>query len=108
MNDWSLSYNKRCMDFFLTSIQELKKQSGGQRWNEICEDTVEFFFTKFPKTLGENPFTRDQLWQFFFEAPDKTSYKLFSDLCKEKVFLDFFFIILQALLDPPAPWWRNI
>ncbi len=107
MNDWSLSYNKRCMDFFLTSIQDLKKQSGGQRWNEICEDTVELFFAKFPETLGTNPFTREQLWQFLFESPDETSHELFSNLCRQKDFVDFFFLILQALLDPPADWWRD-
>jgi hypothetical protein len=107
MESWKLSYNKRCVDFFLSSIQELKKQSGGQRWNEICEDTVELFFRKFPESLGENPFTREQLWHFLFESPDKTSYELFSNLSKHDEFLDFFFLILQALLDPPAEWWRS-
>jgi hypothetical protein len=107
MESWNLTYNKRCVDFFFKSIQDLKSQSGGQRWNEICQDAVELFFQKFPETLGNNPFTREQLWHFLFDSPDETSYELFSNLCKQKEFVDFFFLILHALLDPPANWWRH-
>lgn len=107
MESWNLSYNKRCVDFFFKSIQDLKSQSGGQRWNAICEDAVELFFTNYPEDLGINPFTRESLWQFLFDSPHTEFYKVFEDLCKQNKFIDFFFIILQALLDPPADWWRS-
>jgi len=30
-------------NFFFKSIYSLKKESGGQRWNEICEDAASLF-----------------------------------------------------------------
>jgi hypothetical protein len=101
-------YSKRCIDFFLHSITYLKSQSGGQRWNAICEDAVELFFDRFPNGI-ENPYSRESLWRFFFDPPNDPGdelYSLFANLCKNKVFIDFFFHILQAFLDPPNHWWN--
>ena len=102
-------YSKRCIDFFLHSIHYLKSQSGGQRWNAICEDTVELFFDRFPKEI-QNPFTRESLWRFLFDPPNDPSdelYSVFSSLCAHETFVTFFFLILQSLLDPPSDWWTN-
>jgi hypothetical protein len=97
-------YSKRCIDFFIHSITYLKSQSGGQRWNAICEDAVELFFEQFPKGLN-NPFTRESLWRFLFDPPNEPNdelYSTFVSLCVHQSFLDFFFLILQSLLDPPS------
>lgn len=108
MSDWSLTYTKRCVDFFFKSIQDLKRQSGGQRWNEICEDAVDLFFVKYPKELGEVPFSRQQLWELFFTSiPDEEATIRFLTLCQTPQFSDFLFVVLQAFLDPPAVWWRK-
>ena len=106
MDSLNLTYNKRCVDFFFKSIQDLKSQSGGQRWNAICEDAVDLFFHRFPKEIGENPFTREELWKLFFDLTDEELYNVFLNLSKRNEFLDFLFLILQAFLDPPAAWWN--
>jgi hypothetical protein len=108
MSELALSYNKRCVDFFFKSIQDLKSQSGGQRWNEICEDVVDLFFKKFPKELGNNPFTKEEVWRILFDSSKNQPHEVFRELSKTKEFVCFLFLILQALLDPPAEWWRSL
>lgn len=103
------SYNTRAFTFFLQSIHSLKKESGGQRWNEICKDAAALFDTQFPPTLGPHPFSETQLWQLFFDPPQDTSnplYQPFQQLCENDTFVTFFFTVLQALLDPPSVWWQ--
>lgn len=110
MKDWTLSYEKRCVDFFFKSIDELKSQSGGQRWNAICEDTVCLFFDKYPKELGENPFSRERIWQLLFEGKPTQKQELyipFLQLSERVEFVSFLFFLLQALLDPPNEWWKK-
>lgn len=110
MDIWDAGYTKRSVDFFLESIRSLKKQSGGQRWNAICEDAVDLFFAIYPEALGKNPFKKEQVWNLFFEPPsDKNDelYQQFSYVCRSPIFIDFFFQIIHSLLDPPANWWRD-
>lgn len=101
-------YSNRCLDFYLHSITYLKSQSGGQRWNAICEDIVDLFFQRFPQELN-NPFTRESLWHFFFEPPmepNEEQYRLFASLCTHPSFLTFFFSLLNYFLDPPQQFWK--
>lgn len=103
-------YNTRAFEFFLQSIVFLKKESGGQRWNEICEDGATLFETNFPKEAGPQPFSHAEIWELLFDPPQESSkplYKTFETLCENDLFVSFFFKILQALLDPPSLWWRE-
>lgn len=103
-------YTERSCAFFLHSLTYLKRQSGGQRWNDICSDTVDLFFTTFPPLPGGNPFTRETLWRFLFDPPTDPGDELhsaFASLCTHELFVRFFFLILHSLLDPPSHWWRN-
>lgn len=99
------SYEERTADFFVQSVLYLKKRSGGQRWNSICEDTVEIFFDRFPNGIN-NPFTRDSLWSSLFDPTDELRLTLAS-LCKQEPIPEFLFLILQSLLDPPTHWWKD-
>lgn len=103
------SYNQRAIHFFLQSIQTLKKESGGQRWNEICEDTASLFEHLYTKEFGTLHMSHKQLWELFFEPPESSNdplYMRFEILCSNDKFIDFFMKFIQALLDPPASWWR--
>jgi hypothetical protein len=103
-------YPQRAFRFFLQSIQTLKKESGGQRWNAICEDAATLFEQTFPKDLGPLYLSRDEVWELLFDPPESVQnplYMKFEILCSKEKFLDFFFIILQCLLDPPASWWNS-
>ena len=102
-------YNQRAVRFFLQSIQTLKKESGGQRWNEICEDTATLFENLYTKEFGTLHLSHTQVWELFFHPPESNNdslYMRFELLCSNDKFIDFFMKFLQALLDPPASWWR--
>ena len=104
------AYTKRCLDFFLNSIHDLKKQSGGQRWNAICEDATDLFFHNYPKRLGKVPIQRERFWQLLFDASlDKNDeiYGIFTSFFEEEELVDLLFLLLQSLLDPPVNWWKN-
>jgi hypothetical protein len=103
------TYQQRAFHFFLQSIHNLKKESGGQRWNAICEDSANLFEQTFPKDLGPLFLTHEEIWELLFEPPDSPSnplYMKFEILCSKDKFLDFFFKILHSLLDPPSSWWQ--
>lgn len=104
------TYNTRTFRFFLQSIQSLKKESGGQRWNLICEDAAILFQKTYPKELGPLFLSHSEIWELFFEPPESLAnplYMKFEILCSKDIFIDFFFSILQSLLDPPASWWQT-
>lgn len=104
------SYQQRCVHFFLQSIQALKKESGGQRWNEICEDAATLFEHLYVKEFGPLHMGHQQIWELLFEPPQSTNdplYMRFEILCSNPKFVDFFMKILQALLDPPSSWWQS-
>lgn len=104
------SYNTRCVQFFFQSIRSLKKESGQQRWNEICEDTASLFEHLYVKQFGTLHMNHQQIWELFFDPPQETNdplYMRFEILCSNDKFIDFFMIFLQALLDPPPSWWQN-
>lgn len=104
------TYQQRAVRFFLQSIQALKKESGGQRWNEICEDAATLWEHSYPKELGKLYLSHEELWELLFEPPSDIRnplYMKFEILCSNPSFLTFFFTILHALLDPPASWWQH-
>ena len=104
------SYNQRAMQFFLQSIQSLKKESGGQRWNAICEDAAILFEGNYPKELGPLFLSHSEIWELLFEPPVDCCdplYMKFEILCSKDLFVDFFFTIIQSLLDPPSFWWQQ-
>lgn len=104
------TYNQRAMRFFLLSIQTLKKESGGQRWNAICEDAASLFEDLYRKEIGALHLSHEEIWQLLFEPPEASNdplYMRFEILCSNEKFLDVFMIVLQSLLDPPASWWRS-
>jgi hypothetical protein len=105
------SYNTRAFHFFLQSLHALKKESGGQRWNAICEDAANLFETNYPKELSPLFLSHIEIWELLFEPPldcREPLYMKFEMLCSKDIFLDFFFKILQSLLDPPAAWWQKM
>lgn len=97
-------YTKRLLNFFVKSIVQLKGESGGQRWNAICEDTAQLFVHVCERKNQRIPYTQFQLWQMFFE-PDN-SHDMIEILCEEIEVQSIFFLCLQALLDPPSSWWK--
>ena len=104
------SYSTRSVRFFFKSIRTLKKESGGQRWNEICEDAASLFEHLYVKQFGPFHLDHQQLWDILFDPPQETNdllYMRFELLCSNDKFIDFFMIILQALLDPPPSWWQT-
>lgn len=104
------SYSTRSVRFFFKSIRSLKKESGGQRWNEICEDAASLFEHLYVKQFGPLHLDHQQLWELLFDPPQETNdplYMRFEILCSNPKFIDFFMTILQALLDPPASWWQT-
>lgn len=100
------TYSERVTRFFLQSLHTLKKESGGQRWNEICNDAVELAFTKCPFYLA---FAKEDLWQLLFHPPprvqDSFLLQFFSQQDQSPSFL---FLLLQALTDPPSSWWQDL
>ncbi len=104
------SYNQRALRFFLQSITTLKKESGQQRWNEICEDAATLFEHLYIKEFGTLHLSHNQLWELFFEPPESVNHPLymrFEILCSNDKFIDFFMKCIQALLDPPSSWWQS-
>ena len=61
------TYSTRLLQFFLQSIHTLKKESGGQRWNEICNATAELALVKNPFSIS---FRKEELWKLFFHPPE--------------------------------------
>ena len=104
------AYNQRAVRFFFMSIRSLKKESGGQRWNEICEDAASLFEHLYVKKFGPLYLNHQQVWELLFDPPEAVNdplYMRFEILCSKESFLDFFMIILQSLLDPPPSWWQK-
>lgn len=99
----------RITRFFLQSLQILKKESGSQRWNAICDDTVDLAIALGPKYFRSFQIEKDELWQLLFHPPQTI---------QESTILHFFFlqentpmfllILLQALTDPPKSWWQAL
>lgn len=103
------TYQVRAVNFFLQSINDLKKESGGQRWNAICEDAATLWEQTYPSHLGILHLSHEELWELLFEPPMDVRnplYMQFEMLCAKPAFPDFFFRILHSLLDPPAAWWQ--
>lgn len=100
------TYAQRVTRFFLQSIHTLKKESGSQRWNEICENASFFAFMKLP---FPSEFSQDSLWQLFFEPPatvQESPILLF--FSKYEEFTELQFILLQILNDPPDYKWQEL
>jgi hypothetical protein len=54
--------------------------------------------------------SHEEIWELLFDPPETIQnplYMRFEILCSKEKFLDFFFIILQALLNPPTSWWQS-
>ena len=103
------TYNQRAVRFFLQSIETLKKESGEQRWNTICDDVATLFEHLYTKEFGPLHMSHKQVWELFFEPPESNNdplYMRFEILCSNDKFIDFFMKFLQALLDPPTSWWQ--
>lgn len=103
------SYQQRVVRFFFQSIQTLKKESGGQRWNAICEDAATLWQLTWPKEFTPLHLSHEELWELLFEPPEDIRnplYMKFEILCAKPGFPEFFFHILHSLLDPPAAWWQ--
>ena len=103
-------YNQRAVRFFFQSISTLKKESGAQRWNEICKDAAILWEETYPQELRPLFLSNEELWELLFEPPEDIRHPLymkFEILCAKPLFITFFFRILQALLDPPTAWWQS-
>ncbi len=98
-------FTKRCVDFFVTSITKLKEDSGGQRWNAICEDAALLFLHLCKKQNESIPYTQFQIWQLFFEP--QGSRDMLEVLCQTYSIQTILFICLHALLDPSPVWWQD-
>ena len=97
-------YTKRTAHFFVESIDLLKQESGGQRWNEICEDTAQLFAHLCKKQGIETKLAHVDIWQMFFEPA--YSHELIELLCENQFIHPVFFTCIHALLDPPTSWWQ--
>lgn len=104
------SYSTRVTRFFLQSLHTLKKESGGQRWNEICDNTVVL-------ALHEGPFylplisqiTKEELWQLFFHPPSTLQESVLLQMfASQEQSPPFLFLLLQCLTDPPTQWWQQL
>ena len=88
-----------------------RNQSGGQRWNLICEDICNLYFTII-KDQKDIVYTREELWDFLFNAyrVDSLCYIKYVNSCVNNAAnRDFFKIILaKAIEDPPTNWWKTI
>lgn len=95
---------ERVTRFFLQSLHILKKESGCQRWNAICDDTVEIAILQSPLYFPSFQFGKEQLWQLFFHPPttieESVILQFFTTQEKSPFFL---FLLLQSLLDLHLP-----
>jgi hypothetical protein len=98
-------YTKRIIDFFVKSISQLKEDSGGQRWNAICEDTAQLFLHLCRARKETVPYTQFQMWQLFFEPQE--SQNMLEVLCQTYSLQTILFTCLHALLDPSPVWWQT-
>ena len=99
------TYSTRLIQFFLQSIHTLKKESGGQRWNEICNATAELALVKSPFSIS---FGKEELWSLFFHPPETIQEsKILQFFQKQEECSPFIFLLLQALTDPPNTWWKT-
>ena len=104
------SYEERVVRFFFQSISTLKKESGGQRWNAICEDAATLWKETYPTKLGTLHLSHEECWELLFEPPDTIQnplYMKFEIVCSKPGFPEYFFLILHSLLDPPTSWWQT-
>ncbi len=103
------TYEQRVTRFFLQSLHTLKKESGAQRWNDICNDTIELVFQIAPNYFPSFLFSKETIWQLFFHPPQtiQESVLLVFFSTQEKS-PDFLFTLLRALTDPPRSWWTDI
>ncbi len=97
-------YIERFAQFFFQSLQTLKRESGGQRWNEICEDTVSLYFHDCQRKNLTSPYPYSEMWQMFFDPV--YFYEKWDSLLIQSSFHTTLFLCLHALLDPPAEWWQ--
>jgi hypothetical protein len=92
-------------------INKLKTQSGGQRWNLICIDICDLYFTLITDQK-DLLYTRDELWDFLFHpyVVESVQYIKYLTVCKKNKANDIFFcyIVNKAIEDPSAEWWSNI
>ena len=88
-----------------------RNQSGGQRWNSICEDICNLYFTLI-KDQNDLAYTHEELWDFLFNSNEVNSpyYTKYIYLCiNNSANRNFFKIILaKAIEDPPTHWWKTI
>ena len=102
------TYSERVTKFFLQSVHTLKKESGMQRWNAICDDTVELAVAMAPKYFSSFLFSKEALWQLLFYPPQTPQEStLLSFFSTEKKSPDFLFLLVRALTDPPPDWWHE-
>jgi hypothetical protein len=104
------SYTTRSVRFFFKSIRTLKKESDEHRWTTLCKDATSLFQHLYVKQFGPLHLDYQQLWDILFDPPldmNDPLYMRFEILCSNDKFIDFFMIILQALLDPPSNWWKS-
>lgn len=103
------TYTQRVTRLFLQTIHTLKNESGGQRWNAICEDTIDLAFYLWARYYSVPKVSRESLWQLLFYPPpsvQESSLLLF--FASQEISPEFLFYLMQALTDPPASWWQTI
>jgi hypothetical protein len=103
------THTQRVARLFLQTIHILKNESGGQRWNAICEDAVDLAFFLWARYFPVAPFSKESLWQLLFHPPtyvQESPILLF--FVSQESSPEFIFSLMQALTDPPASWWQAI
>jgi hypothetical protein len=98
-------YRSRLELFLLTSIESLRNQSGVQRWYLICED-VQNLYIEFQQSISVSTLSPETFFHLLTE-PFSTDLQAFQKQLEHPEFQSFMFIVLQALLDPPASWWKE-
>lgn len=94
-------YISRYASFIVSSIQTIKGESGGQRWNEICRDCIILYGFK---TFSNSSFNTQEFYDFLWEPILTEAIK---EKLKDQEFREFMLVILHALLDPPSTWWEQ-
>ena len=91
-------------------INKFRNQSGGQRWNLICIDICNLYFSLI-KEQKDLLYTYDELWDFLFHSyiVESSQYIKYLTVCKKnKAHNNFFcYIVNKAIEDPPTDWWNN-
>ena len=94
----------------INKINRVRSQSGGQRWNLICNDICDLYFILI-KDEEDLLYTKDELWDFLFNQylVDSPQYTKYLNICKNNKKNNIFFcrIVTKAIEDPPAEWWNT-